>query len=215
MNTTVENLKQELKQLVNQLRVDYKKDSELLTQIRAKEAEIKAAERLHLLNDVNAKQSRLRTLAKFAYECEQPEADITNSDGSFHAKKAKKYPNIAYVAANHYGRAKWRDGRIVELNLNGERFQMYWTKNEYNQPTQYTCPESFEEFLKLNGIASRDITEHEYAELIEKTEAINKALKEAIEKHSQSNNRENLYFYSNIGLLSQRNAGQVYQFEAR
>jgi hypothetical protein len=221
MNTTtatptIESLQEEKKQLISQLignRATPEGDK-ILESIRAIEVKIKAMQRKQLLTNVNREQAQKRELAALVYSAEQPLADITNADGTFHATKVKKYPILAQLAANHYGRATWRDERLTTIKAGREEFTMYHAKSEYNQPTQYTRPETFEDFLSLNGIAAQDITEQQYNELTEAAEANNKKLEEAIEAHSREQKRLNLYFYSTLGLFEQSRAGHVYKFEA-
>jgi len=226
MNTTtatptpselIESLQEVKRQQVNKLigNLGKPEHSETLEKIRAIEAQIKDIQRKQLLTSVNREQAKKREIAALVYSAEQPRIDITNADGTFHATKVKKYPILAQLAANHYGRAIWKDDKLITIKTGREEFTMYRTKYEYNQPTQYTRPETFEDFLSLNGIAAQDITEQQYNELTEAAEANNKKLEEAMEAHSKEQNKLGLYFYSTLGLFEQRNAGHVYKFEAK
>lgn len=214
---TLDNLQEEKSELINQLTGNRatEKGAKILEKIRAIEAQIKDMQRNQLLTSVNREQAKKRELAALVYSAEQPPADITNADGTFHATKVKKYPILAQLAANHYGRATWQDERLTTIKAGREEFTMYNTKTEYKQPTQYTRPETFEDFLSLNGIAAQDITEQQYNELTEAVEASNKKLQEAMEAHNNEKKRLNLYFYSTLGLFEQRNAGHVYKFESK
>ena len=123
----------------------------------------------------------------------------------------KKYPNLA---ALEYCHAKYRDGKYIELTLNGHSFYMYSTKHEYNKPTEYTRPTTFSDFLKLNSITEKDITIQEFKNLEERSNQINNEFQAAIQKFDQQKKELGLNFYSHIGLFRQENAGHTYQYSA-
>lgn len=208
---TIDSLKAEKAKLIDKLTTREERP-DALEKIKTIDEQIKGLEHLQLLTRVNREQAEKRDLARLVYEAEQPRIDITNANGTFHATKVKNYPKLA---ALQYGRATWKDGRLTTIKAGREEFTMYRTKYEYNQPTQYTRPETFEDFLSLNGIAAQDITYTEYCQLIDATEENNKRLEEAINAHSKTQSDLNLYFYSSIGLFEQRNAGHVYKFNAK
>lgn len=208
--TSLDSLLTERAQLIDKLRTREERP-ETLDKIKTIDAQIEGIKRLQLLTRVNREQAEKRELARLVYEAEQPTVDITNADGTFHATKVKKYPKLA---ALQYGRATWKDGRLLIIKAGSEKFTMYIEKTEWKQPTEYTRPETFEDFLSLNGIAAQDITYSEYCQLIDAAEENNKRLEEAINAHSKTQSDLNLYFYSTLGLFEQRNAGHVYKFNA-
>lgn len=202
MNTqttkTVEQLKEEKRILLSKL--GPKNHDEILALLRVNEKEIKELSMVELINKVNAKYSRLRELARQAYECEQPTEDITCNDGSFHKAKVKKYPKIASL---QYCSAKWEDERITVLRINGEKFTMYSAKYEHGKPTEYSRPVSFQDFLQLNHIPIEDITISQYNEITEKLEALNEQLQADIEKYKNGLKSLNYYSLDCWGLISQ------------
>lgn len=176
--------------------------------LKENERQLKALERDAMLERVNSKYNRLRELAQQAYECEQPTEDITTSDGSFHKTKVKKYPKIA---ALQYAYGLFKDGLLQEIHINGEKFQMYRTKHEYNKPTEYTRPATFAEFLELNSIPRAEITEQQYTELCDKLNALNAELRANIEKYKTGLNALNIHSFNYWGLIGQSNT-HLYEY---
>jgi hypothetical protein len=205
-NEQIEQLKKEISTLVNGNLTEEK-----LTKVREIEAQILDIRLKTKLDSVNAEQKRKRELALLAYNAEQPEIDITTNDCKFHSVKVKKYPNLAALP---YCTAKFRDGKYIELTLNGHTFYMFRTKHEYNKPTEYIRPATFEDFLKLNSITERDIYMIEFKEMLEANEKINNEFKEAVKKFDSQKKELEMYFFSHIGLFKQQNAGHIYEYSA-
>lgn len=179
LNTmTSEQIKQKIATLRPQL--DGSNPKQVLTQMRELDKQLTQAKRVELLDRVNAEQTKLRTLAAQVWECGTPDEDITTSDGSFHKTKVKKYPKIA---ALKYAYAKYQDGKMYELQVNGERFQLYSRKFEYNKPTVYTRPESFAAFLELNSIMPEPITAEQFEATCEKLKEANDELQQHIKEY--------------------------------
>lgn len=203
---TKEQLTAERNELISQL--DKKNPKETLALLKENENKLKELARIELIKGVNSKYTRLRELARQAYECEQPGEDITTSDDSFHKTKVKKYPKLATL---QYAYAKWEDGRMTQLRINGEKFTMYRTKYEYNKETEYTRPETFGEFLDLNSIPQKDITIEEYNGICEKLALLNEQLKKDIEKYNQGLNGLNYSSLNYWGLIGQHNV-HLYEY---
>jgi hypothetical protein len=207
MNTDkIQQLKAEINSLLNSKLIEQN-----LPKIHELEAQIKDIRLTDKLTSINREQERKRNLALLAYNAEQPDTDITTNDGKFHATKVKKYPNLA---ALEYCHAKYREGKYTELTINGHSFSMYQTKHQYNKPTEYTRPATFQEFLQLNSITEKDITLQEFKNLQERNTKINAEFQAAIEKFDQQKKELEMYFYSHIGLFRQENAGHTYQYSA-
>lgn len=201
---TIENLKSERRKLVDNLT-----DASGLTAIKAIDKQITTLEREYLLKQINGKQQRLREMALQAWECEQPDNDITCNDGSFHSVKIKKYPKLA---ALQYGHATFEDNRLTIIRINGEKFRMFNVKYEYNKPNEYTRPSTFAEFLELNSIMQKDMTIQQFNELIEKNNAINAQYEDAIKVFNAQQKELDMYNLSAWGLFSQQNAGHTYKY---
>lgn len=202
----MEQLKNRLSELREQLNAENHK--EVLQKIKEVRAQIDTHKRTELLTRVNAKYNRLRDMARQAWECEQPTEDITNSDGSFHKTKVKKYPKIA---ALQYASASWKDGLLHEIRINGERFQMHATKHEYGKPTIYTRPATFEDFLTLNSLPHGEITLEQYEEMSAKLTALNQQLEDAIKSYSNGIDALNIHSFNYWGLVGQSNK-HVYEY---
>lgn len=182
--------------------LNYQNGDTIIPLLKENERQLKALERAAMLERVNGKYARLRELARQAYECEQPTEDITTSDGSFHKTKVKKYPKIA---ALEYAYGLFKDGLLQEIRINGEKFQMYSTKYEYNKPDEHTRPATFAEFLELNSIPQADITEQQYTELCDKLNALNTELRANIEKYKAGLNALDVHLFNYWGLIGQSN----------
>lgn len=203
---------QELKDKKNELINDWRKspilESKSYSEIKDIEIKIKNLERKKMIDEVNAKQTRLRELALQAYECEQPAEDVTTNDGYFHKTRVKKYPKLA---ALQYARAEVKDGKITEVRINGERFQMFSTKHEYGKPTEYTRPGTFEDFLRLNCIMVEDLTVEKFNELSKELQKANDKLHKEIEAYRQTRSILEIHKFQHWGLISQ-NAEHLYTY---
>jgi len=166
--------------------------------MKAKEAELKEANTLVLLNEVNGTHSRLREKAKLAWEAEQPSEDITTNDGSFHKTKLKKYPKIA---ALQYASAKWENNRLLVIRINGEKFTMFASQYEYNKETVYTRPATFSEFLDLNSIPENEITIEQYNAMAEQLTALNEKLQKDMESYKDGLKALEIHSLSHWGLV--------------
>lgn len=184
---------------------------EIIFQMNANKEQVKELDKILLLKQVNAKYSRLRSMAKQAYECEIPTEDITTNDGSFHKSKVKKYPNIA---ALQYASASFKDGRIETIRINGEKFQMYKIQYEYGKKDVYNRPETFEAFLELNSIPLEDITLEKYNEFLSKLKALNDNLKEATKSYEVGLKSIGTSAFNYHGLASQHNVN-LYEYTAK
>lgn len=206
----LEQLKQEKRELIDTLRGSILDKPEVFEQIKKVEQLIKVSERAELIRNVNAKQARIRDFARQAYECEQPVEDITCSDGSFHKTKVKKYPKIA---ALQYARAEFKDGLILELSINGERFRMFKVKYDYNKPNEYTRPETFADFLELNNIMPEDMTAEKFNEISTKLDDAKKEIEKNIEDYKKKLDVLNHHSLSCWGLVGQ-SAEHLYTYTA-
>ena len=181
---------------------------EIMPLLRANEAAIKELDKITLLKNINSKYSRLRDMALQAYECEQPNEDITTNDGSFHKVKVKKYPKIE---ALKYGRATFENNKLTRLTINGEKFNMFREQYEYNNPTVYTRPETFNEFLALNSIPESDITIEQYNAMAERLNVLNDKLRKDIKEYENGLKMLKISSLNYWGLASQHNVN-LYEY---
>lgn len=201
---TLEQLNTEKLTLLNELKGTFTdgKAKTIIQKLNAIDSELKTLRQIEMIKGVNSKYSRLRDLAKLAFEAEKPETDITCNDGSFHAVKVKKFPKLAALP---YARAKFEGNKMISLRVNGENFELYKVVYNYNQPNTYEFLETFEEFLKYNSIPLKDFTIEEYKEFTEKLEALNADIKAKIEEYKNKAKELNVYALQHWGLASQSN----------
>ena len=208
--TNLQKLTEQKSQLVDKLRGNYNTEESktILSQIKKVETQIKEFKISEMIDKQNAKYSRLRELAKQAWECEQPTEDITTDSGYFHKTKVKKYPKIA---ALQYAHAKFKDGKLLELTINGERFNMYASKYEYNKETEYTRPETFNAFLCLNSIPVENFTVEMFNDISEKMNVLNAEIDKHIENYKSELEKLKVHSLNYWGLVRQDNA-KFYQY---
>jgi hypothetical protein len=158
---------------------NYKKYLPIIKQLEHEETR---AKRIELLNNKNRHFEQLRAEALLVWNVGEIFEDITTADGTPHKTKAKKYPNLSKI---QYCRLVFQDGRITRIKTGREDFRLYQTKHEYNKPTEYTRPETFEHFLILNSIPCKPFTIEEHEATATKLDEATEELKKAIAKYSQ------------------------------
>lgn len=208
---TIEQLRADKSELLAKFRAtraDGDNDA-IIEQLNAIENQISLQQRAELLAKVNREQAAKRTEAAKVWECEQPEVDITTNSREFHAVKVKKYPKLAALT---YARAKFEDGKMIELETGREKFRMFHTEYKSGEPNKYTRPASFEAFLELNNIMLQDMTETEFEAIVEANKAINAEFQAAAAKFSKQKSDLNMHSLSAWGLFSQHNAGHNYEY---
>jgi hypothetical protein len=181
----------------------------IIAALNANSSESKQLKRVQLLARVNREQARLREIAAQVWECEQPSTDITTNDGSFHAVKVRKFPKLA---ALENARAKFENGVMTQLNVDGHRFYLVTSKHEYNQPTVYTRHESLTALIAFHSILPEELTIDKYNKLAEDCERINAEFEEQVKMFDAKKNQLNLSLFAHCGLLDNRNAGHVYKY---
>ena len=204
--TTKDQLIAEKNRLMNEL--NYVNGDTILPLLKANEQAIKELNKIELLKKVNGKYSRLRDIALQAYECEQPSEDITVNDGSFHKTKVKKYPKIA---ALQYAYGEYKDNRLTTIRINGERFNMFNVKYEYNKENIYSRPATFSEFLALNTIPESDISIEQYNIMAEKLGQLNAKLQKDMEDYKKGLESLKISSLSYWGLVDQHNVN-LYEY---
>jgi hypothetical protein len=205
--------KERIQREMSNLRIDLSADNYKinLAKLKALDKELSELNLHQLLKDINAEQERKRNFALQAWKCEEPTEDPTNADGSFHKTKIKKFP---ILAALQYGRAKWKDGVMKEINVNGHKFDMCQTICESGKPDQYKRPETFKDFLILNHIMPEPLTMEQYKKLKEEMEKANAEIDEAIKKYDQKRKELKTNSFQSWGLIEQRNT-HFYKYEVK
>lgn len=203
---TIETLKARQSELLNRTKI-----VESLPELREIDTKLKHLKKVAGLDAINAKYARIRESAKQAYDTEKPEIDVTCNDGSFHKTKIKNYPKLA--ALQYTSVSKSKDNLILELRVNGERFDMY--KAEYkNTETTYYNFENFEDFLTYNSIPVKEITLSEYDQMAESLNAANLELELAIAKYETTRKDLKIHRFQNWGLVGQSNT-YLYKYSTK
>lgn len=172
-----------------------------LKDINEIDAQLKSIRVNERLSQINHKYTRTREFARLAFEAEKPTEDITTSDGSFHKTKVKKYLKLAAI---EYARGQFKDGRLIELTVNGERFTMYKVVSKYNEPTTYEDFATFEEFLIANNVPCKEITIEVHDVLTSEIKEANEELETAIKNYKIKMERLQAYSYLNWEILRQK-----------
>jgi len=181
---------------------------EVLQLLKENESAIKQLNKVELLARINSKYSRLREIALQAWECEQPNEDITTNDGSFHKVKVKKYPKIA---ALQYASATWEYNRLTAIRINGEKFYMYSTKHEYGKETVYTRPATFSDFLALNSIPESDMSIEQYNAMADKLGQLNEKLQKDMDEYKKGLESLQISSLNYWGIVGQHNVN-LYEY---
>lgn len=196
----IETLNSEKRELINQLRGNYK-ESGLLEQIKAIEQQVQELEFLRLIEQKNAKYSKLRETAKQVFELERPILDIFTNDGYIHKTKGKKYPKLN---ALEYARFEYKNGFLNSVWTNGEQFRLTKTIYKTGEPDQIEYFATFEEFLKENSIPLNDFKADELKQISEQLTKLNENLQNAIKEYKSGLNSLDSYSLEHWGLLSRR-----------
>lgn len=183
----------------------------VIKKLHENEKKITALRITQMLERVNREQAAKREEAAKVWECEQPTEDITTNDGSLHKVKARKYPKLAALP---YVRINFKDGHATEITTGRNKFYMYASKYEYNKPTEYTRPATFDEFLKLNSIQKEDISAKQFEKFSNELEAASVAVKAAIAQYDNKRTKLDCYQMQNLGLVNQSNT-HFYLYEAK
>jgi hypothetical protein len=203
---TVQELQREMQNL--RLNLSAENYEETVKQMQEIDKQIKNVKVIELLNNVNSKQKRIREAAAQAWECEQPSEDITTNTGDFHKVKVKKYPKLE---ALKYVSAKFENGFLYVLHVNGEKFTMYEKKYNGDQPPTYTRPASFADFLKLNHISPADITAEQFTEISSTIKEANEELQNHIKAYRAKMDSLNAYSLECWNLIHKK-AEHVYLY---
>ena len=201
---TSEQIQQEITALIQ--KDDFRQNFKAYkAKINALEDEKKKVETITLLNAKNTEFTRIRETAAKIWDIGEILEDITTADGSPHKTKVKKYPKLQELK---YARLNYQDGRITQISVGRQSFHLYKTESKYGEPTKYTRHESFEDFLKFNGIPPKNITLKQYEEKRAKVEKANAKLDKAMAEYSETAKSLEVYNLQNWGLAEQRNTHQ-------
>lgn len=212
---TKEELKAEQRKLIDSVKFRNEEYKLIKPRLNEIEKEINDININELVNNINAKQARIRALAKQVWDCETPKEDVTTIDGSFHKTKVKKYPVLNQLNSSGYIIGKFHDGLLLEINNQGHVFRMYVVEFKgYNEPNEYIRPATFEDFLKLNNVMVQDITVEEYKAFAGKLQELNTKLDHAIEAYEHGRKELNVSLLSYFGMVDQRNL-HVYKYEPK
>lgn len=199
----IENLRIEKTNLTNQLRgnMQERKESGIFERIKEIQKEIKELEFLRLIQEKNAKYSRLRQTARQVFESERPDINIFTNEGYIHKTKGKKYPKLN---ALQYASFQFKNGFLVSARVNGEKFNLCKTIYKSGEPDKFEYYQTFEEFLKENSIPVNDFTSEDLKQVGEKLNQLNSALQSEIEKYKQGLKSVDSYNLEFWGLLNRR-----------
>jgi hypothetical protein len=194
MSAKLESLKNEISKLRNELCGSFELRSDIISQIRNLEKEIKEENKKLFLSYFNKQHQQKRDLAKIIFDIEEIDINDITNDRKVNKQKIKKYPN--YFKIEHCYIEIWQN-LVYSFNYKGEKFRLY-----YYDGSEQKRIINFEELLKINSIQSKDITLKEYNKILNDLKKAEDKLKNEIQKYNDF--KQNYYFLNNAELLNQK-----------
>lgn len=194
MSAKLENLKNEISKLRNELSGSFELRSDIISQIRDVEKEIKEEEKKIFLSNFNKQHQQKRDLAKIIFDIEEIDINDITNDRKVNKQKIKKYPNFFKLEYCYFD--IWKN-LVHGVNYKGEKFKLYY----YHEGEQKRIS-NFEELLKINSIQSKDLTLKEYNKILNDLKKAEEKLKNEIQKYNDF--KKDYYFLNNAELLSQQ-----------
>jgi len=160
------------------------KEDAVITEIR----KLESAESLHKkttqLDRVNKEQSERRELLRALMSIEMPTEDIRTQDGSFHAAKIKKYPELMELVNTHYLRFEF-EGGVYHSAKGNDRFSILKPVYEGDKRT-YTRFDSFNDACDFNGIMREHLTFEKFTKMEREIVTESERMKKEIEKSRET-----------------------------
>lgn len=194
MSAKLETLKNEIQNLRDQLTGSLESRSELISQIRDLEQQIKEENKKLFLSNFNKQHQQKRDLAKLIFDIEKIDINDITSDRKVNKQKLKKYPN--YFNLDHCYIEIWQN-LVYSFSYKGEKFRLY-----YYDGSEQKRILNFDELLRINSIQPKDITLKEYNKILNDLKKAEDKLKNEIQKYNDF--KQNFYFLSNAELLNQK-----------
>ena len=194
MSAKLETLKNEIQNLRDQLTGSLESRSELISQIRDLEQQIKEENKKLFLSNFNKQHQQKRDLAKLIFDIEKIDINDITSDRKVNKQKLKKYPN--YFNLDHCHIEIWQN-LVYSFSYKGEKFRLY-----YYDGSEQKRILNFDELLRINSIQPKDITLKEYNKILNDLKKAEDKLKNEIQKYNDF--KQNFYFLSNAELLNQK-----------
>lgn len=194
MSAKLETLKNEIRNLRDQLTGSLESRSEIISQIRDLEKQIKEENKKIFLSNFNRQHKQKRDLAKLIFDIEKIDIKDVTSDRKVNKQKIKKYPN--YFKIDHCYIEIWQN-LVYSFSYKGEKFRLY-----YYDGSEQKRILNFEELLKINSIQSKDLSLKEYNKILNDLKKAEDKLKKEIQKYDKF--KQDYYFLNNAELLNQK-----------
>ena len=194
MSAKLESLKNEIQNLRNQLNGSLESKSEIISQIRDFEKQIKEENKKLFLSNFNKKHQQKRDLAKIIFEIEKIDINDITNDFKVNKQKLKKYPN--YFKLEYCYFEIWQ-GLVNAIKYKGEKFHLY-----YYDGSEKKRILNFDELLRINSIQPKELTLKEYNKILNDLKKAEDKLKNEIQKYNDF--KQDYYFLNNAELLNQK-----------
>lgn len=186
------------------------KDLDVLCEkIRKAEEKIRVSKKETILKAVNKKHKERKQILKTLLDTELPKEDITNNDGTFHASKIKKYPQIMALKDRFDWLRLKIDGNCntyIKVEIGRDSYDLVETIYKSGEPNEYKPFESFESALSYNRIRAKETTLKQFLSLEKKILKESKRIKEEVEKSYQKIKELDSYFLENENLITRRSS---------
>ena len=194
MSAKLESLKNEIQNLRDQLTGPLESRSELISQIRDLEQQIKEENKKLFLSNFNKEHKQKRDLAKIIFDIEKIDINDITSDRKVNKQKIKKYPN--YFKIDHCYIEIWQN-LVYSFSYKGEKFRLY-----YYDGSEQKRILNFEDLLRINSIQPKDLSLKEYNKILNDLKKAEDKLKKEIQKYNDF--KQDYYFLNNAELLNQK-----------
>jgi len=172
----------------------------ILSELKAIEAKETENKKRRQLEQVNKEHAQKRETLNALILCPMPVEDIRVSDGSFHATKIKKYPELQKLVEGRYFRFEFAADCYHSAKDGRNRYSI-WKPVYENQKTSYIPFDSFDAACEFNGILPKELTFAEFQKIESAVIAESNRIKAEISKSQQKMSDLGVYMLSANNLL--------------
>jgi len=158
---------------------------QIMAELKAIDAKQTEQRKREKLNQVNTDHAKKREILTALLSVPMPDEDIRVNDGSFHATKIKRYPELKALVDGQYLRFEFAANCYHTAKNSRERFSILEPTYEYGKPDSYKPFESFEAACDYNGILPQEMTFAEFQRIESAVLAESERIKAEISKSQQ------------------------------
>lgn len=176
--------------------------------IRAAEAENKKADTIKRVERYNVQEAAKREKLKRVLSIVLPSEDITNEDGTIHATKIRRFPELVKLQEDFRSVLLFWNGnakRYTATSLEGEKFEIMSKEYGYNgAPDTFHDFTGFEAACSCNYIEPKPLNVKNVLRDIQKIVAEDKKTRLQLEKHNDKLKALNAQTLANFGAINRQ-----------